>query len=153
LLSVARLTDASKGTLSLRRLPKLVKPTAKADVEAKLRVAIDRCAFAQDWRHRRIAHNDFQLMTNPKANPLSDASRLQVSKALESIVAVLDAVSQPHLGTTNMFDWKGGPAARGAAALLYVLDDGVRAEREWLERFKRGEVGIAETQQRMKRDL
>lgn len=153
LLHIARLTDPTKGTLSLLRLPKLVKHTSKADVEAKLNLAIALCGFARDWRNRRIAHNNLELVLNPTANPLSDASRLQVSEALKSIVAVLDAVSMPHLGSTSMFDWKGGPSGLGAAALLYVLDDGIKADNEWRARLERGEVDLEELQARIKRDL
>jgi len=150
LLCIARLTDASKGTLSLRRLPSLVRQTAKAGVEARLKEAIDRCAFAQDWRHRRIAHNSLDLMLNPTANPLTPASRLQVTQALDSIVGVLDAVSMPYLGSRSMFAWKGGRASLGAVALLHVLDDGIQTQNDWLARLERDEVDIADLMRREK---
>jgi hypothetical protein len=81
-------------------------------------------------------------MTKQSATPLTPASRADVRKALDSLVDVLDVVSHYYTGSTNLFKWAGAPA--GAAALLRVLQDGVRARDARHARWERGEIDPAE---------
>lgn len=142
LLHIARLLDpvrsAGKETLTLRRLPMLVRESVRPDVELRVTEASVACEFARVWRDRRIAHNDLEVVFDPQAKALPPASRQQVGDALNAILAVLDAVSKPYMDTTSMFNWKGGP--HGAMDLLYVLRDGIYARDIMIERMQRGEI-------------
>ena len=70
------------------------------------------------------------------AEPLKSASRAAVKGALASIAQVLNAVSHPYMGQTTTYEMT--EALHGAASLLYVLDDGIRAEEDRRERLKAG---------------
>ena len=76
------------------------------------------------------------------AVPLAPASRKSVRIALGSLVAVLNAVSNHYLNTASSFD--AGDSAGGALSLLYVIDDGVRADTERRARHGRGEIDFDE---------
>jgi hypothetical protein len=148
LLHIARLTDrpevARKDTLTILRLPQIVDSAVAHQVAAAIDAAKVACAFARDWRNRRIAHNDLLLMTKQSAVPLTPASREDVRKALDSIVNVLDVVSRHYTGGTNLFKWAGMP--EGAVALLHVLRDGVRERDARHARWDRGEIDSIELQ-------
>jgi hypothetical protein len=59
-----------------------------------------------------------------------------VRYALESIAKVLNTISEFYMKSTIGFDSINGPG--GAEGLLYVLDDGIKAD---IERQKRIESG------------
>jgi hypothetical protein len=56
---------------------------------------------------------------------------------LNCLVDVLNAVTRHYMDTTSVFDmgWE-----RDVGSLLYVLDDGLRAEDERQTRLERGEI-------------
>lgn len=151
LLHIARLTDppssARKPNLTIQRLPALV-----ADAEAAQRVktltekAVEASAFCRDWRNRRIAHRDLNLALENGAIPLSPASREKVKLALNAIVDVLNAVTQPYMDSTNFFDV--GGHAGGAVSLIYVIDDGLRAEAERRARHQQDEIRADDVRRR-----
>ena len=129
LVHICRLMDPPKShgkpNLTLQCLPQLVNLEARPDVEKHLEFAKSRCAFASDWRNRRIAHRDLGLALK-EAEPLAAASRIKVKDALESIGAVLNAVKLRYTGSTASYD----PIFSGrgnAMSLLHVLRDGVQA--------------------------
>jgi hypothetical protein len=70
---------------------------------------------------------------------LAAASREKTWAALHSLAAILNAVSQHYMQSTTSFDVGLTPPG-GALSLLYVIDDGVRAEKERRERLKSGNV-------------
>lgn len=140
-LHIARLTDspASVGrpNLSIRRLPGLINdPTTKVAVTARVEEALEASEFCRDWRNRHIAHRDLELALKRGADPLKAGSREKVRKAMEALEALLNTVAEHYLNSTTDFDL--GSSSGGALSLLYVLDDGLKAEKSRKERIKSG---------------
>lgn len=153
LLHIARLTDAPKSmgreNLSIRGLPPLIaKAELRKNIEELIDLALAKSEFARDWRNRHIAHKDLKLALADGAEPLKGASRASVKEALAAIAETLNAVSRDYLDSTTMFEGLG--AYRGAESLLYVVDDGLKAEEERRDRVKRGEYRAGDY---AKRDL
>ncbi len=146
LLHIARLTDEprslnrkAKANLTIRNLPEFISDiTTKNAVAALLDVATTKAGFCRDWRNRHIAHRDLSLALNNSAVPLEKASRKQVGEALSAIAAVLNAVDAHYTDSETRFDVSS--SIGGAVSLLYVLDDGVRAQACRRERRLRGEL-------------
>lgn len=139
LLHIARLTDpaatAGKQNLTIQRLPALIdRAQPKTVVETKVRDALHACAFARDWRNRHIAHSDLDLKVSNTAKPLEFASRKGVKLALETLSAVLNTIAAEYLDSTSFFDMQDGDAL----ALLYAIDDGLRADAQRQQRLKDG---------------
>jgi hypothetical protein len=142
ILHIARLTDhpnsAGKANLTIQRLPDLVNDAGtKKTVSHLVDIAINNAQFCRDWRNRHIAHRDLDLALHEGAKLLEPASRMSVKQALKSIVDVLNAVTEHYTDSTSHFDFP-SPSG-GAASLLYVLDDGLRADAERQERVDRRE--------------
>ena len=139
LLHIARLTDppatGRKQNLTLQRLPELIdRQEIKTNLNEKLQVAVQSSAFARDWRNRHIAHNDLELKISTSATPLEFASRKCVNDSLAAFSDVLNVIAAGYLDSTTFFDTLDGDAT----SLLYVLDDGIRAERERREKLRNG---------------
>jgi hypothetical protein len=81
-------------------------------------------------------------MTKRGATSLAPASRADVRKALDSLVAVLDVVSQHYSDTTSLLKWGGAP--EGAGSLLRVLADGIKERDARHARWERGEIDPGE---------
>jgi hypothetical protein len=142
LLHIARLTDspqtARRDNVSIRRLPALISSdSARKAVQAKVDEAIVRAEACRDWRNRCIAHMDLELALSEGAEPLKPASRASVRAAMDAIADVLNTVSSHLLDSTTSFEGAGIP--NGALDLLYVIDDGLKAERARRARLKSGE--------------
>jgi hypothetical protein len=144
-LHIARLTDPSKSmgrkektNLTIQNLPELIDDTkTKTHVAQLVQAAVKQAEFCRDWRNRRIAHRDLSIaLEDSPAIPLAPASRKQLAAALKSITDVLNAVEAHYKDAETRFDL----AARhhGALSLLYVLDDGVKADAKRRERIKKG---------------
>ncbi|HEX8165248.1 MAG TPA: hypothetical protein VF601_05605 [Beijerinckiaceae bacterium] len=140
LLRIARLTDppttGKKANLTIQNLPELVDDSAtKARVEKLVLEVLDATVFCRDWRNRWIAHRDLPLALKEDARPLEAASRIQVTQALKAIAAAINAVQ---------FHFKDGEthfeviSSDNAVSLLYILDDGLRAREQRLERIRSG---------------
>ena len=97
---------------------------------------MDKSKFARDWRNRHIAHRDLARAISEHAEPLMPASRAMVKEVLEALSNLLNAVAQHYLDTTTFFD--AGTYSGDAQSLLYVLDDGISAEKARSERFQCG---------------
>lgn len=140
ILHLARLTDppksAGKKNLTIQRLPELVDTEIKETVSDQITYANEKTGFCRDWRNRHIAHRDLKLAMDDHAEPLKPASRAKIKEALESIARILNTISEYHMKSTIAFDSIVGSG--GAEGLLYVLDDGIRAD---IERRKRIEAG------------
>ena len=151
LLHIARLTDSPKSVgkenLTIKKLPQLiVKEPLQKNVSALIDVAVENAEFCRDWRNRHIAHKDLKLALSSGAEPLKPASRAKVKEALSSISDVLNALSNHYMNSTTMFEGVGN--VDGAVSLLYVIDDGLRAEEERNERRKTGDYRAADYQVR-----
>lgn len=139
MLHLSRLTDAPKTSgrdnLTIRRLPPLIKD-ASLITKAGLLIseALKKTEFCRDWRNRRIAHHDLGLAMRQTAQPLQPASRAQIREALDAIAAVLNAVEGHFMNSEHVF--RVVCISDGAEALLYVLDDGIRAGEDRKSRIK-----------------
>lgn len=141
LLHIARLTDpptsAGKKNLTIQVLPTLVDEKVRECVQDLVNVAIERAEFCRDWRNRRIAHRDLRLAIDEGVSPLIPATRKVVRDAIASIDDTLNAITSHYMDSSTGFD--GPHIADGAEALLYVLDDGLRAKAERSDRIRRRE--------------
>jgi hypothetical protein len=143
ILHVARLTDSPKSVgkhnLTIRALSALISDPGLAQRVTDLtQKALEATEFCRDWRNRHIAHRDLDLAISTGAEPLKPATREKVKAACDRIADVLNALSLHYMETTTFFDTPDPPG--GATALLYVLDDGIKAKEERRERMQRGEV-------------
>lgn len=141
LLHIARLIDppispGGKNNLSIQCLYILVDEEIKETISNQITNAKEKTNFCLDWRNRHIAHRDLKLAMGEQAEPLKPASRDMVRHALESIAKVLNTISEYYMKSTTKFDL--GNELGGAEDLLYVLDDGIKAD---IERQKRIESG------------
>jgi hypothetical protein len=140
LLHIARLTDRpesfrGKTNLTLQNLPALIDDKKlKEEVKKQCDAAVTAAKFALDWRNRRIAHRDLDLALGGSATPLPSVTLKQVNDALASFEAILNAISK----TESRF----GMVVRhnkGALNLIYLLDDGLIAQKERQDRIKAGD--------------
>ena len=57
---------------------------------------------------------------------------------MEAMVDVLSAISEHYMSSQLMFDFR--DLSHGAVSLLYVIDDGLKADAERCDRIRRREV-------------
>lgn len=144
LLHITRLTDppisgkksSGRKNLSIQCLSVLVDQEIKETITKQINTAIEKSSFCRDWRNRHIAHRDLKLAMGEQAEPLKQASRAKVKIALESIANVLNTISEHYMKSTVGFDLTVEPG--GAGDLLYVLDDGIKADIEKRKRIESG---------------
>lgn len=144
LLHLARLTDpansqgkSDRSNLTIQAIPALIADARlKDDVNKLIAEAIEHTKFCRGWRDRHIAHRDLKLALGQPTTPLPEGSRAQVKTALKAITDVLNALEGHYFQSETRFDL-GGPLG-GAISLLYVLDDGVRAEDARQKRLEEG---------------
>jgi AbiU2 len=148
-LHIARLMDDPKAArgqrdhLTLRRLPGSIDDFKLGRRVRKLiKNAEGSTRFAEEWRHRRIAHRELQLALKEDVRPLPAMTRDQINAALASLASILDEVEAHYCeGARTMFDSVvTGPGT--APALLFHLGVAVRALEEDLDgRLRRGAGG------------
>lgn len=145
LLHIARLTDpimmGQKQNLTIRLLVTLIDdaPT-KIKVQGAVEQALTTSDFARDWRNRHIAHSDLLIALATAAQPLKPASRQKVTEALRALANVLNVVSVFFLDSTSFFEASDGDAV----SLLYVIDDGISADRARRKRLLSGQYDPTE---------
>jgi hypothetical protein len=137
LLHLARLTDPPKSVgkenLTIQNFPALINDVnTKKQVGQLVQEAIDKTGFCRDWRNRRISHFDLKLALGQPAVPLADADKAKVDAALKAIVDVMNAVAGSETGYGML------SPPNGAVGLLYVIDDGLRADEQRTERLRNG---------------
>ena len=136
LMHLSRLTGSSKSTgkdnLTIRNFPNLISDaTKKKQVEQLVQEVIDKTEFCRDQRNRRLGHLDLKLALGQPAVPLADADKAKVDAALKAIVDVMNAV-----GGETAYGMFSPP--NGVVGLLYVIDDGLKAEEQRSERLRQG---------------
>jgi AbiU2 len=141
LLAISRIAGPKqsfgKKNLSIEWLPTLTEGRElHADCVRLVQQAKSACAFAKDWRNRRLAHRDLELSLS-RAEPLSGASRTQVEESLATLRTVLNGVQQALCNGVTAYD--GSPLTWDAEALLPVLEAGLLRIREREECWNRGE--------------
>lgn len=149
LLHITRLTDPQKSgrkqNLSILSMNELIDhPETKATAGDLANKALAATTFCRDWRNRRIAHRDLDLALANGAVPLELASREKVRDGLKALAAVLNTVESHYAGSTTYFEFK----SDSALSLLYVLDDGLTADKARWERRKSGNFVTSELRQR-----
>ena len=105
---------------------------------ALVETAIEKTAFARDWRNRHIAHQDLRLALQDRAEPLERGSRADVKEALAAVAAVLRRICQHYESTHIIFEYFGDAA--DAEALLYVIRDGLEADAQRRKRQSEGKI-------------
>ena len=90
--------------------------------------------FCRDWRNRHIAHRDLNLALSSEAEPLKSANHAKVKDALESIASVLNIISEHYWDSSLGFGLSARPG--GAVDLLYIINDGIKADNDRKERIK-----------------
>ena len=143
LLHIARLTDSERigkrENLTVRRVPALIADASlRVEVESLVNIALDKSAFARDWRNRHIAHRDLPLALDQGATPLAHASRSAVNDALASLADIVNAIDKHFFETEIAFDHVPGPPGN-AIDLLYVIRDGLQAAHAREKRLEDGE--------------
>ena len=144
LLHLARLTDPAnsrgkqdRSNLTIQALPTLITDTKLKDEVSKLIAeAIKLTEFCRDWRNRHIAHRDLKLVLEQPTTPLAAGSRAQVNEALKAIANVMNALDGHYFKSETRYDLV-GPLG-GAVSLLYVLDEGLRAQEAKQKRLEEG---------------
>jgi hypothetical protein len=142
LLHIARLTDppksAGKPNLTIQRLANLIpEPHVAADVRNLVSEAVEKCSFAKEWRHRRLAHKDLDLaLEAAHATPLPGVSRQAVTEALEAIASVLNEVESHYFDSEVGFEHFLAPD--DAEALVHHLAVAIRNDKRQRERFQQG---------------
>lgn len=141
LLGICRITDPpetlGKRNVTFQAIPNFITDEPlKATIDDLVKGLLEKSGFCRDWRNRRISHNDYILKTNPTVKPLEPASVEKVNKVFEGIERLINQIQLHYLGSTLLFDFI--EAHRGARSLLYVIDDGLKREKEKMERRKAG---------------
>jgi hypothetical protein len=141
LLGIARLTAGPNAggqvALTIQRLPDLVHPEIRAEVQALVDESISAAKFALDWRNNHIAHRSLKrAVGGEKVMPLPDATREKVEKAFGTLTATLNRVERFYCKGTTAYNF---PPLDGAKALLYVLSDGITRREERAAAWRRNE--------------
>jgi hypothetical protein len=102
------------------------------------RIHCSSAEFAVDWRNRRLAHLDLDLILRTKPKPLLPASREKVEEALSTLRDVLNYIERPYCNASTWYDLV--PTPGDADSLLYVIWGGLQREREKRARWNRGEL-------------
>ena len=94
-LHVARGMDLRRDALTVRKLPSHIdEPSAKRAVQKLVDVAVSKSESCKKLRDNYIAHRNLLLAINPESvKPLKRPSSREIDEALDSITAVLNAVS------------------------------------------------------------
>ncbi len=132
LLHLSRLTDApkigGKSNLSVQQLPDLIDdPALKGRVQLLVAQAVEKSAFARDWRNRFIAHRDLPQAVETPPQQLAFASRALVQEAIDALTAIVCTLYERFFGGGLDLRVPGGPG--DALDLLVVLQDGLSAAR------------------------
>jgi hypothetical protein len=143
LLAIARLVGSPKSlnkpNLTVERFPPLLADLNLRDqVCALIRKAKTSAAFAVDWRNRRLAHRDLDLILSPSPQALAPATREKVEESLSALRDVLNCIEMACCNATTAYDHS--PTTGDAEALLYVIRDGLLRERDRRARRDRGEL-------------
>lgn len=142
LLHLSRITDPAqqgkKKNLSIYSLIEAISDIElRSKVTASVANALEKCAFARDWRNRFIAHADFDLVLDESAKPLAMASRLQVREALEAIENVLNTVSLSFQDSSTCFSKMA--ILNSGEDLIYLLDFAMHKKEERERRLMSGQ--------------
>ena len=97
LLGVSRMTDppatGKNKNLTIQSLPPLITDLAlRTEVQSLCDKAFKSADFAREHRNKRIAHQDYNYLSNRDSAPLSGISRALVEQMLTALRAVLNRI-------------------------------------------------------------
>jgi hypothetical protein len=143
ILGIARITDNhkmyGKKNISIKAIPGFITDKAfKLKIESAINNVLTESSFCRDWRNRWIAHKDLSLSVEENAKPLEVANREKEDNSLEALFTLINLIENNFFKSTTMFKYL--EPQSGAISLLYLIDDGLNARRELLERLKKGEI-------------
>lgn len=129
--------SSGKDNLALARLSGLLQDVSlRSEVAEKLKQLSSLCGFAEDQRHRRLAHRDLALaMKAVDHRPLEAATREKIELALVGIRGVMNTV----LGhfKESVVRYESTIAALGDVdSLLHYLKRGQQAEQECFDALR-----------------
>ena len=133
---VDRKTTGRNQNLSLVRLPDLLTDlTLQGEVTALLDEAVQACAFAVPWRHKRFAHRDLEHALATAADPLPGISRADIESALAAMRKVMNHIEYRFFNASTGYEHIIlGPG--DGDALAGYLKRGLESRREWIERLR-----------------
>lgn len=153
LLHIARLIDspksAGKSNLSVQRIGPLISdPALHHKIKCLVSDCVTKSEFARNWRNLHLAHRDLERATTDLAFPLMSVTRAQVVEVLGSLANILNTLSLHYFGSTTSFDV--GDTVSNTESLIYLLDDGLRAQED---RRQRMEDGVYDSRDLLRRSL
>ena len=136
LLCLARLTDpasspgrGTRANLTVLALEPFVKSELQPGIKRLANVALERTAFARDWRNRYVAHKDLALaLGQSNAQPLSSGSRADVTAAIEAIGEMLNFIDRAYNDRTTWLELI--EPLTGAQSLVRVIERGLKGLEE-----------------------
>lgn len=117
--------SAGRDNLTINRLPALCDVSIRPHVQQAVDAAVAAAAFCKEPRNRYYAHRDLNTMVDVANATFTLGSRAQMQDALDALVPVLDAVSDPYQGFTNVF-YRRPEADR----LVDLIEQGLRSQKE-----------------------
>lgn len=148
ILGIAKLTDSAitgkgkyeKHNATLFKMTELIQDN-KFGSEVKILVEDLKkkdAKFCRDWRNRKVAHADFELLINKHtAIPLELATKRQMQEVIDKIHSIYNLVERHFFNSSTMFSALS--SERGALSLLYTIEKGHYFENDRIKRKLSGD--------------
>lgn len=146
ILSIARLIDPKESTwrktISFQTIPEyIVDGNLKNKINLRIQNLIEIGRFSKDWRNRKIAHKEFDLIINDeKAKPLETIKINSIKEFLAEFHTFLNEIDSHYLNSTTIYTVI--ERSGGALALLYKIEEGIRFDKLNLEMKKKGDWSL-----------
>ena len=145
-LQLAKLTDVvstkgkrgSKDNMTIRRLPGLVDNEIKAEVGKIVNEIIKKAENAKTWRDKLLAHYDFNLLREPNKHSMPKISYSDMDEAMKALERLMNTINAHYCKAESlMFFFE---AEDVVDRLVYFLQKGWQAEKDWEERMEAGNI-------------
>jgi hypothetical protein len=107
-------------------------------VSDKIDIVLIASKFCRDWRNRKISHSDYLLATDDSAEPIEEASRLQVDEVFRLLSEFLNLFQEHYFNISSAFAMF--ESSRGSKSLLRIIDLGLESKKSIIERLRSGEI-------------
>ena len=143
LLHIARLTDEAKkgkySQMSFFQFGKLPLPDAlKTSVDNWLKDIESKSEFARTFRHKRLAHNDFDCAVEKSVTPLTGGSRADIEDLLTLFRELMNSIFSHY--TNETIGYEHVDAVHDADELMEYLGIRLKADEERRARLRKGEI-------------
>ncbi|RMH02186.1 MAG: hypothetical protein D6706_00790 [Chloroflexi bacterium] len=106
------------------RLPLLIdEQELNNQVKRELESLKEKVQQFRDWRNRRIAHRDLDLVFDEQASPLPSVGRQHLEEVLQAIMHVMNLIEDKYVGASTRFDVV--VSHSGARSMLFYLKKGL----------------------------